>query len=204
MPSTEPSRSSICIAAHGLPSLLRLRAMPVRIPHSATSVFLLSPSRCPVVCVASSLHFVDVLIERMSGDVESEHFFFAGELFLAGPILHLGQRVLGRRLFFDQRGEQSGLSAFPILVRAGAGFHGAVDHRHELRARTFQRIHGAGLDEAFDHAPVHRAQVDALAEFVERAERAVFQARLDDRFDRASAYVLDGAEAEAGSRRPTE
>ena len=40
------------------PRLLRLRWMPVRMPHSATSVFFASPSRLELVCVASSLHLV--------------------------------------------------------------------------------------------------------------------------------------------------
>ena len=52
--STEPLRSSIIIAAHGLPSRLRLRVMPVSTPHSATSAPLLRPSRLPLSWVANS------------------------------------------------------------------------------------------------------------------------------------------------------
>ena len=54
MPSTLPLRSSMVIAAHGLPSLLRLRVMPVSTPQSATSAFFARPSRLPLSCVASS------------------------------------------------------------------------------------------------------------------------------------------------------
>src|SRR4029077_5222374 len=55
----------------------------------------------------------------------------------------------------------------------------------------------ARLDEAFDHAAVDSAEVHALAEIVERGERARFRARFRDRLDGVRAYVLDGAEAKA-------
>ena len=55
----------------------------------------------------------------------------------------------------------------------------------------------AGLDEALDHAAVDRAQVDALAEIVERGEGAAFGARFRDGLDGVRAHVLDRAEAEA-------
>ena len=141
--------------------------------------------------------FVFVLIERMAGDVEAQHLFFAGEFFGAGPIGDFGKRVLGGGLLGGEHGEESGLAAGAVFPHARAVFHGAIDHRHQLRAGAFERIHGAGLDEAFDHAAVDCAQIDALAEIVERGEGAAVGARFRDRFDRVRAHVLDRAEAEA-------
>ena len=134
----------------------------------------------------------------MAGDVEPEHLFFAGEFLLAGPVRDFRQADARRRAAPRiSVGEQAGLAAGAIFPRARAVLHGAVDHRHQLRAGAFERIHRSGLDEAFDHAPVHRAQIDALAEIVERGERAALGAGLRDRFDRVRADVLDRAETEA-------
>ena len=72
-----------------------------------------------------------------------------------------------------------------------------IEHGHELRARAFERIHGAGLDQALDHAPVHGAEIDALAEIDRSIEAARPPARHDDGFDRGRAHVLDRAQAEA-------
>ena len=142
-------------------------------------------------------HLVFVLIERMAGDVETQHLFFAGEFLGAGPVGDFGKRVLGGGLLRGEHGEQTGLAAGAILPDARAVFHGAIDHGHELRAGAFERIHGAGLDEAFDHAAVDGAQIDALAEIVERSEGAGFGAGFRDGLDRVRADVLDRAEAEA-------
>ena len=172
-------------------------------PHSATSVFFCKPFQTRGEVRGELRDLVHVLIERMAGDVEPEHLFFAGQLFLRGPIGNFGQRMRGGGLVRREIGEQSGLAAGAILPRPRADFHGAVDHGEELRARAVQRIERAGFDEAFDHAAVHRAEIDALAEIVERSEAAAFRARRDDRFDGVRADVLDRAEAEANAlRRP--
>ncbi len=39
-------------------------------------------------------NFIFVAVERMAGDIDAEHLFFAGELLLHGPIGQIGQRVL--------------------------------------------------------------------------------------------------------------
>ena len=72
-----------------------------------------------------------------------------------------------------------------------------LDRGEQLRARAVERIHGAGLDQALDHAPVDGAQIDVLAELVERPERAALAARPWIAFDRGLAQVLDRAQPEA-------
>ena len=93
--------------------------------------------------------------------------------------------------------EQARLPAELVALGALPGFHGGVDHREKLGARALQRIHRAGLDQAFDHAAIDGAKVDALAEVVDRCERAVLIARRDDGFDGACADILDRAQSEA-------
>src|ERR1700722_7233373 len=107
--------------------------------------------------------------------------------------------MLGRRLLLHQAGEEAVLSAIAIFLGAHAGFHGAIDHRHQLGARAFEPIHRASLDETFNHAAVHGAQVDALTKIVERSEIAAFGARFGDGIYGIRTDVLDRAEPESDS-----
>ncbi len=65
--------------------------------------------------------------------------------------------MLGGGLLSGEHGEETGLAAGAVFPHARAVFHGAIDDGHELRARAFERIHGARLDEALDHAAVDGA-----------------------------------------------
>src|SRR5580704_16816839 len=105
----------------------------------------------------------------MSGDVEAQNFLLAHELLAAGPVRHLRKRLIDRSLLRRKIGEEPGLPAPAIAPDALHGFDGAFYGSEQLRARAFERIHGAGADQTFDHAPVERAQVHVLAEFVYRA-----------------------------------
>jgi len=96
-----------------------------------------------------------ILIERMAGDVETEHLLFAGQFFVRGPVGNRRQRVGGGRFMYGQVGKQTGLAASAIFPRSRSDFHGSIDDREELRARAAQRVERSGLDETFDHATVH-------------------------------------------------
>ena len=108
-------------------------------------------------------------IERMAGDVEAEHLLLAGELLLdrsspgrwaaACSVLLLGAEH-HRRTARPGRSPGRAARAGPLsIARSTDG--------EQLRARALQRIHRAGLDQAFDHAPVDRGQVHLLAELVD-------------------------------------
>ena len=92
------------------------------------------------------LHFVDVLVQRMSGDVESERFFLAGEFFLAGPILHLGQRDARTPAVLRSARRTVRIVRFrdPSCARAPVSMALSITAM-QLRARAFQRVDGAGL-----------------------------------------------------------
>jgi hypothetical protein len=63
-----------------------------------------------------------------------------------------------------------------------------------MGARQAEGVEGAGLDERLDHPPVDQPQIDAHAEVVERLERAVGRARLEDGLHGRLAHVLDGGQ----------
>src|SRR5271165_504569 len=130
MASRAPLRSSSCMAAQSFPSLLRRRWMPVRIPQRATSTPLSRPSSVSVSCDASS------------------------ELLSRGPIGEIGQGMVGWRIGSEHFSEESALTAGSIFPGAQAGLDGAVHDSEKLGAVAFERIHGAGLDQAFDNALV--------------------------------------------------
>jgi hypothetical protein len=82
--------------------------------------------------------------------------------------------------------------ALPVLegdIQRGQQGRGGAEGGHRVR-----------LDKGFHDALVHRPQVDALAEIVERAERTGLLATIPDggdRLDGPLADVLDGGESEA-------
>jgi hypothetical protein len=94
----------------------------------------------------------------MAGHPEAEHLFFAGQLFLVGPIGDVGQRHARQRLL-EHLAEQAHLAALAIAPGALAGFHGAFDTAN-FCARVPSSESMAPADQALDHAPVDGAQVD--------------------------------------------
>src|SRR5258708_70953 len=74
----------------------------------------------------------------------------------------------------------------PLPFRARPG--GRVDGGEKGGPPVVQRVEGAALDEALDHAPVHGPQVHTLTEIKERAKRAV-RAGAEHRFHRSLPHV---------------
>src|SRR5262245_37228330 len=94
-------------------------------------------------------------------------------------------------------GEKPYLAAETVFPCALAAFDRRVNRGEQPRARAFQIVHGAGLDEALDHALVDGSEIHLFAELVDGAESADLLASNSDRFDGGGAYVLDRAQAEA-------
>src|SRR5690349_25033185 len=87
----------------------------------------------------------------------------------------------------------AGFFALPAL----GALHGAIDDREDLGSARAQRIHGAGLDQAFDHAPVEQARVHAVTKLVNGSEAAQLCARFEDSLHRILTDVFNGLQAEA-------
>ncbi len=79
------------------------------------------------------------------------------------------------------------------LMRALRGRHHGVDGGVRPRAVRLERIEGAGGGEAFQHALVDRARIDAAGEVGEIGERLV-AARRDDAVDRLPADAFERRE----------
>ena len=78
-------------------------------------------------------------------------------------------------------------------MRALRGRQHDVDRRHGARALALDAIEGAGGREAFEHALVDGARIDAAGEIGEIGEGMV-AARRHDRLDRLAADALEGRE----------
>src|SRR5215472_12620917 len=136
----------------------------------------------------------------MTGDVDADHFFFACELLLRGPIGKRGKRMLDRAGIASHHAEQAVLAAFAIFEGALAGLHGVFNQGAELRAIAAQARQGSALDQILDDAAVDAGEVDALAKIIERLEGSAIPARGDDRFGRRVAHVANGTESHADAR----
>ena len=66
--------------------------------------------------------------------------------------------------FLLEHAKQAVLARFGVALRFLRLLHRLVEHGHQLRAPA-QRIHGAALDQRFQHALVQQTQIDVLAEF---------------------------------------
>src|SRR5258708_12175173 len=101
-------------------------------------------------------------------------------------------------------GLRSGASSKKQSMLAGfLGAGGALDsvdgivHGSEHPFARAKRIHRAGFDEAFEHALVQKAGLDAFTEFVERFEFTLAEARFADSLGGVLPNILDGRETEA-------
>ena len=140
---------------------------------------------------------VFVFLQRMAADEEAENFFFGGEARVLVPVGNVGQFVVVRLgLFLLKHAKQAVLAGFGVALGFLRLLHGFVEDGHQLRAAA-QGIHGAALDQRFEHALVEQAQIDVLAEFEDRFEAAQLLAGGDDRFDGVAADVLHRGQAEA-------
>ena len=117
---------------------------------------------------AQILDLVRILVQRMPGYKEAQHFFFVGQPLALFPVRNLGQIVAvpAVRGFIIEQSEQPGLPLRGILLRLLRALHRLVDSSIQ-RTALAQRIQRTRLDQRFDHALVHHAQVDLLAELPE-------------------------------------
>ena len=72
-------------------------------------------------------------------------------------------------IFLLEYAEQAMLAGLRVALRLLRVVHGLVEHRHQLRAAA-KRIHGAALDQRFQHALVQQPQVNFFAELINRFE----------------------------------
>ena len=139
-----------------------------------------------------------MLGQRMAGQVEAEHFLFAGQLFAVVPLGHVGQRWLrGRRLSSSSIVvEQALLAAAAIGMHGGAGLH-APARRTAISCdrRAPSESNAPALISVSIVARLTCAGIDALAEVEQVAERpACLRAATIASRGRAAA-ALDGRTA---------
>ena len=136
-------------------------------------------------------------LEGMIGDVNAQQLPLPSEL--------LGAQH-GRRLQLERRHRRRNLVAEEIEHRRLAGIAqlllalGERDEAVEVgeqRAAVAEGRERAGLGQALQRALVHRLEVDAPAEVLDRGERAVAVAFFHDALGGAGADVLDLLQAEA-------
>ena len=113
--------------------------------------------------------------QRMAGDVEAEHLLLEGEALVVVPLGHRPRRRLGGARALAAR-PAAGRRTRPAPRRGRAAAAGPLSSAsvalgQQMRAREPERVEGAGLDEALDHAPVDQAKIDPRAEVLERLER---------------------------------
>src|SRR5207253_3136651 len=135
-------------------------------------------------------------VERMAADVEAEGLFLEAELLFFGPF---DRRETPRRRRRSRRtrkhSEQRVLAALLLVFAALRGVGRRLELLDERFARLADEVERSRLDQRLQHFLVARAQIDFLAELQERLVPADAAARIEDRFDRALANALHGAEA---------
>ena len=137
-------------------------------------------------------HFIFEAVQRMAGDIDSQNFFFARQFLLHSPIGQFGERILAFLFGFHHAekpccpiSRSRELRVPDSIARSSASVSCARLAPVESSAPAFTK--------AFNHAAIHIAQVDAVAEFIDGRERAAFFARFDNGFHRALSYILHSA-----------
>ena len=159
-----------------------------------------------------------VAIDRMTAPIQSERLLLEPELLGLGP----GRRVRQRKGLEAvrswshvavalrgqiNRAEQLRLALVAIALEPRAMVARRVDGGEQPRpkARRLQRfvrgafrerIERASLDQAFEHALVHQAQIEILAHRCERRDSPALPAHVEQRLDGAVAHVLDRGQTE--------
>ena len=110
-----------------------------------------------------------VFFQRMAGDVKAQHGVFAGEALFFAPRSGFAQLEVDLWLAGAAAEEQAVLAGF-LGARGTLDGGDGVVHRSDHGFARAERIHGAGLDQAFEDALVEEAGLDAFAEIVERFE----------------------------------
>ena len=137
------------------------------------------------------------IIQRMARDVKPDRLLLPLQRLHSLPVRHLRQVFVRCIVAAEHVAEQPALAGLLIPARLLPMFHRTVNGGEQLRPRSVQAIHGAGLNQRFNRPPVHHRRVHLFAEIEEVLERPVLLARGDDRFHRILAQILDGAQAEA-------
>src|SRR5947209_16381451 len=114
----------------------------------------------------------------MAGDEEAKYFLLRPQTLMLVPFWYLGQTVRLLRHIGRKHAEKSVLAELRVALRLLPTFHGAIETSHELRPRP-QRIHGAALDQRFEHAFVQEAEVYLFAELEYRGKFLKFGASLN-------------------------
>ena len=161
----------------------------------------------PRLHLAASCSSGGVFVERMAGQEEADGVVFALQLVGRQPGLDRGH---GDGLAVRQAPPNMSFcpTATASWVRCAVDEHG-VDGGVRARAVRLERVERAGRGEAFQHALVDRARIDAAGEIGEVGERLV-AARRDDAVDRLPAdalergeRVVDGVALDLEARRPS-
>ena len=127
--------------------------------------------------------------------IESEQFLLPVQLLLAGHRCLLQfERGHGRVHFVAEQVEHRGLAGFAQALFALSERYDALQVGKQRRAAT-ERGQRSGFGETLERALIHGLQVDPAAEILQRFERAVVVALLNDALRGAGADVLDLAQA---------
>ena len=156
------------------PFLVLMRRRPSTIPPTVTSRSRQLRPACPVVAVAHLRQLGLEALERVAGDEEAERLLLVGQP-LALPASRRGRAAApaprpAPRPAAAEQPEQAGLALLAVALLLLPDLHRPVEGGQERGPPPVEAVEAAALDEALHHAPVHRPQVDPLAEVEERPE----------------------------------
>ena len=172
--------------------------MPILVPFlvrrsvRATTVPATRPAPAPAFTArrklrpglhAQPLERGGIIVERMAAEEEADGVVFALQPLGRQPVFDRRQHDRRRR---GRAAEQLRLADRRILVGALRGGEHGVDGGKSARAVFLDGVEGAGGDEAFQHALVDRARIDAAGEIGKIGERPL-AARGENALDRLAA-----------------
>ncbi len=135
------------------------------------------------------------LVERMSGYVEAQEFFFPFEFFLHGCWRGIQKPKRGNRRFVRHEGKKRRL----VLHFCAAEITRVLEYQinvFKYLVSLGERVEGSAFGERFDRFFIERARIGAFQKVLERGERPVFFALLDERVGNSLAKVFDGEKPE--------
>ena len=112
----------------------------------------------------------------MTGNIETQRFFFEGQRLLGSPFSYLRinvarfARSLGGRA---EHGEDIDLMARLVALMRLPGFHRVVQRADHACPRDLRGIESTAFDQALDHAAIDRRHIDAPAKVEKRTEGTV-------------------------------
>ncbi len=170
----------------------------------------LERGRC-VDHVGQIAQFVGVLVERMAGDEEAEHFFFRLQPLVLVPVRHVGQRVRiarcvsTREILKNTRTNRAARLPDPAALSARVPWL-CRPRRSAARGRPNESSAPA-LDQRLEDPFVQQPQIDLFAELIQRLEAASLRLRQrstrpEDRVDGIAPDILDRRQPEADGCTP--